>query len=125
MQTIALIMRRKAVAQGLMQTLQEQPDFHVCFEPDYAGADVAIRSHGAKAALIEVAESGEYNVEHCLALCTWLRKETPSCKLILMCSEQDKCCISEVVAAKKDGRIDEFVFYDTSVEYLATKLMSM
>ena len=125
MQTVALIMRRRAVAQTLMQALQEKSGFQVCYEPDYAGADVAIRSRGAGVALIEVAESGEFDIVYCLGLCAWLRVETPACKLILMCSEQDKACIGQVVAAKKDGRIDEFVFYDTSEEYLATKLISM
>ena len=125
METVVLVMRRRSVAQGLMQMLKEKSDFHICYEQDYALADTAIRSHGARVALIEIAESDSYNSKHCLALCGWLRQETPDCKLILMCPEQDQDCIRDVIEAKRDNKIDEFVFYDTSVEYLATKLTTM
>ena len=125
MQIVVLIMQRKSIAQGLMQMLKEKAELNIYYESDYKSIDAAIRGHDAQIALIEISENGEYNVFQCLSLCEWLRKETPNCKLILMCPEQDKSSINEVVAAKKDRRIDEFIFYDTSVEYLATKLMSM
>ena len=125
MQTSVLVMRRRPVAQGLMQRLNTESGLSLLFEPDYAHADVAIRSHGAGIALIEVAESGEYDTSHCLALCTWLRKETPGCKLLLMCPEQDKDSVSQAVEAKRDGRIDDFVFYDSTIDYLTSKLQSM
>lgn len=125
MQTIVLVMRRKPVAQGLMQKMQTEQSINPIFEPDYAHADVAIRSHGARIALIEVAESEEYDTSHCLALCTWLRKETPGCKLLLMCPEQDKSSVAQAVKAKRNGHIDDFVFYDSTIDYLASKLLSM
>lgn len=125
MQTVALIMRRRPVAQGLMDALRNGGDVHIIFEPDYAHADVAIRSHGAGIALIEVAEAGEYDMEHCLALCAWLRKETPDCKLLLMCPEQDEESVAQAVTAKRAGRIDDFVFYDSTMDYLSSKLLSL
>jgi len=125
MQAVVLIMRRKSMAQGLMRMLGERPELQMHYEPDYANAAVAIKSRSARAALIEVVQDGEYDAERCLELCGLLREETPGCKLILMCSEQDRDCISRVVAAKRERRIDEFVFYDTSMEYLATKFLSM
>ena len=64
-------------------------------------ADVVIRSHGAGVALIEVDESGEYDISYCLALCIRLRKETPQCKLLLMFPEQDKSGVDKVVKAKQ------------------------
>ncbi|MGD9559993.1 MAG: hypothetical protein AB7V55_05240 [Oscillospiraceae bacterium] len=125
MQTIVLIMRRRPVAQALMQRLGDDGRLHLVYEPDYARADVAIRAHGAGIALIEVAEAGEYDTAHCLALCTGLRKKAPGCKLLLMCPEQNKNSVSQVVAAKRGGRIDDFVFYDATIDYLMTKLLSM
>ena len=125
MRTIVLIMRRRPVAQGLMQKMIDDASLHLLYEPDYAQADIAIRTHAASTALIEVSESGEYDTSHCLALCTWLRKETPGCKLLLMCPEQDKTGVAQAVEAKKDGCIDDFVFYDSSIDYLVSKLLSM
>lgn len=124
-ETVALIMKRKVLAQSLMRLTREEKGIQMYFQPDYADADVVIRGCGASCALVEVAESGEYDVAYCLALCAWLKKETPACKLLLLCPENDEECISEVVAAKRAGKIDDFIFYDTSLEYLISKLCSM
>jgi hypothetical protein len=118
-------MRRKPVAQGLMEKFREKQEVELIFEPDYAHADVAIRSHDAFAALIEVDETGEYDVAYCLALCTLLRKETPQCKLLVMCPEQNKDSIDQVVKAKQKGCIDDFVFYDSTIPYLTSKFLSL
>ena len=125
MQTVVFIMHRKPIAQGVMQMLKEKSGFNMYYEPDYEHADTAIRERNAKTVLLEVAENGEYDISYCLSLSARLKKENPLCKLILMCPEQNQACVNEAVVAKKSGRIDEFVFYDTSVEYLATKIISM
>lgn len=125
MQTIVLFMRRMPVAQGIMQKLQGNTDLRLVFEPEYAYATHAIRLNGAGIALIEVAESGEYTADYCMELCARLRRETPRCKLMLMCPEQDKRGVAQAVEAKRDGRIDDFVFYDSSIDYLASKFLSL
>ena len=125
MQTVVLSMRRKAIAQSLMQMLQEKVDFRIYHVIDYECTGMVVKNREANLALIEVAEAGACDVRYCLGLCARLRQEAPACKLMLMCSEQDKNSIHEVVKAKKKRQIDEFVFYDTSVDYLATKLLSM
>ena len=68
--SVVLIMRRASLAQGLMTKVQNDPGFQLCYEPDYANADVAIRRHLAAGALLEVTEDGEYDMDFCLALCT-------------------------------------------------------
>ena len=125
MPNVVLIMQRKAIAQGLMIRLRDSPDINLIYEPDYNNADMAINSTNAKAALIEVAESGPYDVGYCLELCKKLRENKPECKLILMCSEQEENCVKQVVDAKGDKLIDDFVFYDVTIDYLASKLISI
>ena len=85
LKTVLLIMRRASLAQGLMAKVQDAPGLQLCYEPDYANADVAIRSHLATGALLEVAEDGAQDIDFCLALCAWLREVTPHCRLMLMC----------------------------------------
>lgn len=125
MPIIILIMKRKPIAQGLMNCLKDSPDIHLVYEPYYYKTKIAIQKHNAKAALIEVAETGPYDIEYCLALCRELRENTPECKLILMCSEQDEKSIKLVVSAKRKEEIDDFVFFDVSIDYLASKLISI
>ncbi len=123
--SVVLIMRRASLAQGLMTKVQNDPGFQLCYEPDYANADVAIRRHLAAGALLEVTEDGEYDMDFCLALCTWLREATPDCHLMLMCPENQQEAVNRAIAAKKQKLIDDFVFYDVSLDYLAASLQSL
>ena len=125
MKTVLLIMQRASLAQGLMAKVQNVPNLQVCYEPDYANADVAIRSHLAAGALLEASEDGAHDIGFCLALCTWLREVTPYCRLMLMCPEGQTEAVHQAVEAKRKGFIDDFVFYDASLDYLSAILQSL
>lgn len=124
MQTILLMMRRRPIAQDFMEKFKDHPDVHIAYEPNYETAD-AVHSQDGGVALIEVGETGGYDAAFCLALCKRLREKAPAYKLILLCPEQDEASVSQAVSAKRDGRIDDFVFYDASLAYLTSKLLSM
>lgn len=125
LKTVLLIMRRASLAQGLMAKVRDAPGMQLCYEPDYANADTAIRSHLAAGALLEVAEDGEQDMGYCLALCAWLREITPHCRLMLMCPEGQVETVHRAIEAKRRGEIDDFVFYDVSLDYLAASLQSL
>ncbi|HHX62565.1 MAG TPA: hypothetical protein GX707_17910 [Epulopiscium sp.] len=125
MPIIILMMHRKAIMQGLINKLQDSPDIRLVYQSNYHSANVVIRSCNAKTALIEVAESGNYNTSYCLRLCRQIRKYTPECKLLMMCPEQDEKGVKQVIDAKGKGLIDDFVFYDVTIDYLASKLISL
>ena len=118
-------MRRASLAQGLMKRMAPDPEIQLFYEADYANADVAIRSHLAQVALLEVTESDEFNVDYCLGLCGWLRQVTPECRLLLMCPESSQDAVQKAIRAKQEKRIDDFVFYDVSMDYLATNLRAL
>ena len=125
LKTVLLIMRRASLAQGLMAKVRDVPGLQLCYEPDYANADVAIRSHLATGALLEVAEDGAQDIDFCLALCAWLREVTPHCRLMLMCPEGQAETVHRAIEAKRKGEIDDFVFYDVSLDYLAASLQTL
>ena len=125
LKTVLLIMRRASLAQGLMAKARDDPGLRLCYEPDYDRADTAIRSHQATGALLEVAEDGRQDMGYCLSLCAWLREVTPHCRLMLMCPEGQTETIHRAIEAKRKGEIDDFVFYDVSLDYLAASLQSL
>ena len=125
LKTVLLIMRRASLAQGLMAKLRDAPGIQLCYEPDYANADVAIRAHLAAGALLEASEDGAHDIDFCLTLCAWLREVTPQCRLMLMCPEGQAEAVRRVIEAKRKGEIDDFVFYDVSLDYLAASLQSL
>ena len=108
-----------------MKELSSKSDLHLCYESDYTCADVRIKNNDAKVALIEASETGANDVSYCLEICAALRKDTTSCKIILMCSDQDEEAVAQTVTAKQEGRIDDFVFYEASFDYISTKILTM
>ena len=126
MQTIILAMLRRAVAQGLITRISDSPgNVRTVYESDYAKAMGAVGVFDADTVIIEVAEFGEYGAGYCLALCDRIRGEAPGCRLILLCPEQNELCVSTVGEAKRNGRIDDFLFYGASLDYLISKLLSI
>lgn len=125
LKTVLLIMRRASLAQGLMAKVRDEPGLQLCYEPDYANADAAIRSYQATGALLEVAEDGRQDMGYCLSLCARLREVTPRCRLMLMCPEGQTETVRRAVEAKRRGQIDDFVFYDVSLDYLAASLQTL
>lgn len=123
MRTIVFVTPRQPIAQLLTQRLRDVPGANLIYEPDYAGFVDAISSYGADTALVEVEESGQYDMAYCLSLCKRIRKEAPNCRVLLLCPEQDAAGVSAAVEAMRDGRIDDFLFCNTTTEYLTAKLL--
>lgn len=125
MRIVVMVMKRKPIAQGFINRLKESSDINLAYEPYYHETISTIQERNANVALIEVAEAGPYDIEYCLVLCKEIREKIPSCKLILMCSDQDEKTIKLVVEAKGKKEIDDFVFFDVTIEYLTSKLISI
>lgn len=125
MPIIMLLMYRKVIAQSLMDRLLDNLDIRLVYESDYENATLAVRSYNVEVVLIEAAESGPYNTLYCLNLCKKLKTLNPRYKLLIMCSEQQEENVKLVVEAKGKKQIDDFVFYDVTIDYLASKLISI
>lgn len=125
LKTVVLVMRRASLAQGLIAKVRNAPDIQLYYEPDYANAYVAIRAHLAAGALLEVSEDGIHDIDFCLTLCAWLREVTPHCRLMLMCPEEQTESVHRAIEAKRMGEIDDFVFYDVSLDYLTASLQTL
>ena len=118
-------MHRASLSQGLMAKVRDIPGIQLHYEPNYANADKSIRGHSAAGALLEVSEDNVHDIDSCLTLCAWLREVTPHCRLMLMCPEGQTEVIRRAIEAKRTGLIDDFVFYDVSLDYLVASLQSL
>ena len=122
--TIILAMLRLPVAQGLAHKLRKDSGANVIIESEYSKVISLAQDNSADSVLIEVSESGKYDAEFCLELCNGLRGSAPDCRRVIMCPETDELCVFEAVEALRDGMIDDFLFYDGSIDYLASKLLA-
>ena len=87
---------------------------------------VSCRESAAEVALLEVAYNRGYTIEERLAQADALRKEMPCCRVVLMCDENSAPELGRRIAqAKKDKRIDEFVFSSVSEAYLVAMLAAV
>ena len=120
-----LIMKRKSMAQVLMSKIKEQGGWNIILEQNYNMAEKSAMEQNADTAVIEAAEDGQYNIVYCLNLCARFRMNLPECKILFLCPEQNKENISKAIAAKQNKIIDDFIFYDTSLEYLVSKVFSI
>jgi hypothetical protein len=125
MQTILLVILRQPVAEVLIQKLREVTDIRLIYEPDYFKFFNTADNCGADTILIEVQETGDYGMTFCLTLCGRLRKEAPGRRVILLCPEQDATCVSDAVKAMRDGSIDDFLFFNATIDYMVSKLLAM
>ena len=125
LKTVVLIMQRASLAQGLIAKVGNVPDIQLCYEPDYTKVDTAVRKNLADGVLLEVSEDGVYDIDFCLSLCAWLRENMPGCRLMLMCPEGQVETVHRTIEAKQKGEIDDFVFYDVSLDYLTASLQSL
>jgi hypothetical protein len=60
--------------------------------------------------------------ETALSICKKLRQTISGCRLFLLVSQDDKKGRKMAIGTIKSSAADDFVFYDTSLEYLFAKL---
>lgn len=76
-------------------------------------------------AVVEIPERPGDAILDALDVCEDIREASPACKIVLICPEQEKISVEACQKAKSRGIIDDYVFYDCSAEYLASKLESL
>ncbi len=73
-------------------------------------------------AVVDVIDVPSKESETALFLCKKLRQTLPDCRLLLLVSQNKKKGRKMAIDAIKSRAADDFVFYDSSLEYLFAKL---
>ncbi|MBQ8263873.1 MAG: response regulator transcription factor, partial [Oscillospiraceae bacterium] len=83
-------------------------------------------TYAADIALMEVSYGGGTTVEKRLQEVRELRRRVPKCKIVLLCDENSAPDIArEVMLAKRDGLIDNFIYSSVTAKYLLAALSSI
>lgn len=123
---VLLIMHRKMLSDVLIEQAKNDLCFELRADQNYALAVSTAISYTPGIVVVEIPESGSFrSAEKCLSICDAIRKQVPGCKRVLLCSESDADSCRAAIQAKKENRIDDFLYYDTSVNYLFSKLESL
>jgi hypothetical protein len=80
----------------------------------------------ADVALMEVSYAPGCNMDGRLTVARKIRAAVPGCRIVLLCDENSAPEMArQVVLAKKDGKIDNFVYSSVSESYLAAMLAAI
>jgi len=120
---VLLVMKRKMLSDALIEKADGDPRFEFVAARNYPTALLTAESCSPEITVVEIPESGSWkSAEKCLTICDTIRAQFPNCKQVILCNEDDtESCIA-AIHAKQKNRIDDFVFYDSSIHYLFSKL---
>lgn len=124
MKRIVLDMQCAMFADAISQALERSdPDFNVLRAEAPEKTAALCRSSLAYALIMEVTGYPPWRLEERLRLRNEVKRQRPDCKILLLADETaDRALAFRVLQAKKDGRIDNFIYASVSPTYLAAVL---
>lgn len=127
MKKIGIVTTNKVLAQSLVKAAKTQPELVFSLYPllnlEQAALDVEVLK--IDVALIDVMNGDKAEKTAVIALCEKLRQTVPDCRLLLLVSQTDSAGRKMAIEAVRDSQADDFVFYDTSLDYLFAKLAAI
>lgn len=124
MKRIVLDMQCAMLADAISQALEHSdPDFNVLRAEAPEKTAALCRPSLAYALNMEVTGYPPWRLEERLRLRNEVKRQRPDCKILLLADENaDRALAFRVLQAKKDGRIDNFIYASVSPTYLAAVL---
>lgn len=124
MKKLGFVTTNKVLAQSLAAAVKSNAALglepFLLLNPQQAPLDAEVLK--LDIAIVDVMDTMVEEPEAVLCLCERLREALPHCRLLLLVSQDDKAGKKMAVNAVKRKAADDFVFYDTSLEYLFAKL---
>ena len=125
MKKIGFITKNKVFAQSLAALIKSNPDLP--FEPfafhnlRQAAMDVEILN--IDVAVVEMIAGTTKETRMILSLCEELRQAAPGCQILLLVPQDNKEGRDMAMTAVNSKTVDDYVFLDTSLDYLFAKLL--
>lgn len=124
MKKIGFITTNKVLAQSLAAAVRNSPALEfepfLLLNPGQASLDAEVLK--IDIAVVDVMDGASKEIETAGSLCEKLRGAVPGCRLLLLVSQDDRTGRKMAIRAMKSKTADDFVFYDTTLEYLFAKL---
>jgi DNA-binding NarL/FixJ family response regulator len=122
---IMLLLCRRVIADLLIRAIEKKGVMEAFGIYDYKNAvDTALSRH-PDIALVEIPEQYGSSAQNTLLLCGAIKAASPGCKIAILCPEKDEAGVNACIEAKQAGRIEDYFFYDSGVDYLVSKLQAL
>lgn len=125
MKKILLIMRRKLIAEAIVKEMGRNGKFMLLVEYNYQNMKTTFDVFNPDLVLLEIPESTEINKPAWIDLCEYIKRKNFNQKILLLCPEDNikACKVTEEMI--QTDLADDFVYYDTSMRYLVSKLEAL
>jgi len=127
MKRIGLISSSRVFAQSFAEAMEARPELGftplLLLNPRQALLDAELME--LDLVVLDIAAESVKKSELLLPFCREIRKRLPNCRIVLLAFQDDKEVRELVRNAVKGNDADDFVFYDTSLEYMFAKLASL
>lgn len=125
MKTVLFISSNKVLGQGLSAAIQAKPelDFLWAAQLHYPQAVVGVDIFHADVVILDIVD--QEDMGQSVKICQSIRQERQDIKILLLVRPEQSTVYSQVVETKNAGLIDDFVFYDSSLNYLLAKLEAL
>ena len=123
--TVLLVLCRKVIAGLLVEAIESRTGLEPVGIYEFKQAKNTALLQKPKIALIEIPERHGAPAQETLVVCEEIKAASPGCKIILVCPENDQASVKACQDAVKSGKIQDFMFYDISVDYLVAKLEAL
>lgn len=124
MKKIGFVTTNKVLAQSLAAAMRNSPQLgfapFLLLNPRQAALDAEVFS--IDIAVVDVIDGSAKEPEAALSLYEQLRGAVVGCRILLLVSQENRAGQEMAIRAMKSGVADDFVFYDTSLEYLFAKI---
>ena len=126
MKNLGLITKNKVLAQSLASLIKNNPDLE--FNPftllNFRQAALDAEVLKIDVAVIEMLEGTSRETGITLSLCEELRQVAPDCMILLLIPQDNKEGRDMAMTATKRKAADDYVFLDSSLDYLLAKLLA-
>jgi len=122
---IGFITKNRVLAQSLASLIKNNLDLP--FEPyvfqNFEQAAIDAEVFNIDVAVIETVADDHVESGAALLLCGNIRKTSPNCQILLLVHQENKYSRDEAMKAINAKSADDYVFLDTSLDYLLAKLL--
>ena len=122
---VMLLLCRRVIADLLIESIEKNGDVEALGIYDYNNAVDFAAACNPDIALVEIPEKHGTPALDTLDICQNIKETNPDCKIVLLCPEQDNKSVTMCVEAKKQGKVEDFLFYDSGINYLVSKLEAL
>ena len=122
---VMLVLCRKVIAGLLIEAIKKRTDMDAFGLYEFNKAKGMAKARQPKIALVEIPENRGHPARNALDVCGEIQEASPGCKIILICPENDEESVAVCIEDAKTGKISDYMFYDLSVDYLVSKLISL